>query len=95
MALALRVTEFKPEYAGKLNFYLSLLNKQVRKHHEQPSIGIICQRKQRTVVELDLRDISKPRSVATDTLPAELRPFFPSHEGLVRRLDAVVAALWG
>ncbi|HET9505249.1 MAG TPA: PDDEXK nuclease domain-containing protein [Hymenobacter sp.] len=100
VALELKVTEFKPEYAGKLNFYLSLLNEQVRKPHEQPSIGIIiCQSKQRTVVEFALRDIGKPIGVATytltDTLPAELRPFFPSNEELVRRLDAVAAALRG
>jgi hypothetical protein len=72
----------------------------VRKPHEQPSIGIIiCQSKQRTVVEFALCDISKPIGVATyiltDTLPAELRPFFPSHEELVRRLDAVATALRG
>ncbi len=100
MAPELKIAKFKPEYAGKLNFYLSLLNEQVRKPHEQPSIGIIiCQSKQRTVVEFALRDIGKPIGVATytltDTLPAELRPFFPSNEELVRRLDAVAAALRG
>jgi len=51
------------------------------------------------VVEFALRDSSKPIGVATyplpDMLPAELRPFFPSHEELVRRLDAVVAAWRG
>lgn len=98
VAVELKVTEFRPEYAGKLNFYLSLLNEKVKKPHEQPSIGIIiCQSKQRTVVEFALRDVHKPIGVATyaltDTLPAELRPFFPSNEELVRRLDAVTAAL--
>ncbi len=96
MALELKIAKFKPEYAGKLNFYLSLLSEQVRKPHEQPSIGlIICQRKRRTVAEFALRDLSKPIGVATDTLPAELRPFIPSHEELVRRLDAVAAARRG
>ncbi|QNE42183.1 DUF1016 domain-containing protein (plasmid) [Hymenobacter sp. NBH84] len=98
VALELKITEFRPEYAGKMNFYLSLLNEQVRKPHEQPSIGIIiCRSKQRTIVEFALRDVSKPIGVATytltDTLPTELRPFFPSNEELVRRLDAVTAAL--
>ncbi len=79
MAPALKVTEFRPEHANKLNFYPSLLNEQVRKPHEQPSISSIsCQPKQRTVVEFALRDLSKPIGVATDTLtdtlPAELRP---------------------
>ena len=100
VAVELKITEFRPEYAGKMNFYLSLLNEQLKKPHEQPSIGIIiCQSKQRTVVEFALRDVHKPIGVATytltDTLPAELRPFFPSNEELVRRLDAVTAALRG
>ena len=100
VAVELKITEFQPEYAGKMNFYLSLLNERVKKPHEQPSIGIIiCQSKQRTVVEFALRDLNKPIGVATytltDTLPAELRPFFPSNEELVRRLDAVTAALQG
>lgn len=100
VAVELKITEFRPEYAGKMNFYLSLLNEQVKKPHEQPSIGIIiCQSKQRTVVEFALRDVNKPIGVATytltDTLPAELRPFFPSNEELARRLDAVTAALRG
>ncbi|SFQ38263.1 PDDEXK nuclease domain-containing protein [Hymenobacter arizonensis] len=98
VAVELKITEFQPEYAGKMNFYLSLLNERVKKSHEQPSIGIIiCQSKQRTVVEFALRDVNKPIGVATytltDTLPAELRPFFPSNEELVQRLDAVTAAL--
>ena len=100
VAVELKITEFRPEYAGKMNFYLSLLNAQVKKPHEQPSIGIIiCQSKQRTVVEFALRDVHKPIGIATytltDTLPAALRPFFPSNEELVRRLDAVTAALRG
>lgn len=100
VAVELKITEFQPEYAGKMNVYLSLLNERVRKPHEHPSIGIIiCQSKQRTVVEFTLRDVNKPIGVATytltDTLPAELRPFFPSNEELVRRLDAVAAALRG
>ncbi len=97
--MELKINGFRPEYAGKINFCLSLLNEQVKKPHEQPSIGIICQSKQRTVVEFALRDVHKPIGVATDTLtdtlPAELRPFFPSNEELVRRLNAVTAALRG
>ncbi|GAA4001901.1 hypothetical protein GCM10022408_11510 [Hymenobacter fastidiosus] len=100
VAVELKIDEFWPEYAGKMNFYLSLLNQTVRKPHEQPSIGIIiCQSKQRTVVEFALRDVNKPIGVATytyaDTLPSELRPFFPSNEELVRRPEAVTAALRG
>ena len=94
MAVELKITEFRPEYAGKMNFYLSLLSEYVRKPHEQPSIGIIiCSSKQRTVVEFALRDVNKPIGVATYTLTTELRPFFPSNDELVRRLEVVTAAL--
>jgi predicted nuclease of restriction endonuclease-like (RecB) superfamily len=98
VAIELKIDEFRPEYAGKMNFYLSVLNDTVRKPHEQPSIGIIiCQSKNRTVVEFALCDVNKPIGVATytfsETLPSELRPFFPSNEELVRRLDAVTSAL--
>jgi len=98
VAVELKIDEFRPEYAGKMNFYLSVLNQIVRKSHEQPSIGIIiCQSKNRTVVEFALRDVNKPISVATytytDTLSSELRPFFQSNEELAQRLDAVTAAL--
>jgi hypothetical protein len=77
-----------------------VLNQTVRKAHVQPSIGIIiCQSKNRTAVEFALRDVNKPIGVATytytDTLPTELRPFFPLNEELVRWLDAVTAALQG
>ena len=98
VAIELKIDEFRPEYAGKMNFYLSLLNQTVRKAHEQPSIGIIiCQSKNRTVVEFALRDVNKPIGIATyaytDTLPAELRPFFPSNDELVQRLQRVTKAL--
>ncbi|WP_198172976.1 PDDEXK nuclease domain-containing protein [Hymenobacter ginkgonis] len=98
VAIELKIDEFRPEYAGKMNCYLCVLNDTVRKAHEQPSIGIItCQSKNRTVVEFALRDVNKPIVVATytyfDTLPSELRPFFPFNEELVRRLDAVTPAL--
>jgi hypothetical protein len=92
VAVELKIDEFRPEYAGKMSFYLSVLNQTVRKPHEQPRIGIIiCQSK----VEFALRYVNKPIGVATytytDTLPSELLPFFPSNEELVRRLDAVKA----
>jgi hypothetical protein len=98
MALELKIDEFRLEYAGKMSFYLSVLNYTVHKAHEQPSISIIiCQSKNRTVVEFALRDVNKPSGMATyiysGRLPSELRPFFPSNEELVRPVDAVTAKL--
>ena len=74
-----KIGAFRPEYAGKMNFYLYLLNNTVRKANEQPSIGItICQSKNRTVVEFAFRDVNKPVGVAiytfSDTLLSEPRP---------------------
>jgi predicted nuclease of restriction endonuclease-like (RecB) superfamily len=98
VAVELKIDEFKPEYAGKMNFYLSLLNHSVRKPHENPSIGIIiCKSKSRTTVEFALQDVNKPIGVATYTLspqlPDSLSGFFPSSEEFVRRIEAVSAWL--
>lgn len=98
VAIELKVTEFKPEYAGKMNFYLSLLNNKVKKSHENPSIGIIiCKSKSRTTVEFALQDVNKPIGVATynlsPQLPLELRDFFPSPEELEKRVEMVTKSL--
>lgn len=98
VAIELKIDEFKPEYAGKVNFYLSLLNRLVKLPHENPSIGIIiCKSKKRTVVEFALEDVNKPIGVATytltSTLPPDLASFFPSQEQLIERVEAVTKAL--
>ncbi len=97
VAIDLKIDEFEPEHGGKMSFYLSLLDKQVKKPHENPSIGIIiCKSKDTTTVEFALRDISKPIGVATysftQTLPKELSAFFPAPEELVRRVESVIKA---
>jgi predicted nuclease of restriction endonuclease-like (RecB) superfamily len=73
VAIELKRGEFKPEYAGKLNFYLSALDTYVKKPHENPSIGIVLCKSQNTdVVEFAFRDTSKPMGVATYHLSKEL-----------------------
>ena len=65
VAIELKIGEFKPEYVGKMNFYLSLLDKLEKAPDENPSIGIIlCANKEHLEVELALQDINKPISVA-------------------------------
>lgn len=65
-----RACEFKPEYTGKLNFYLSALDEYVKLPDENPSIGIIlCKSKSDKIVELSFRDTSKPDT----TSKAELK----------------------
>ena len=65
VAIELKIGEFKPEYVGKMNFYLSLLDKFEKAPDENPSIGIIlCANKEHLEVELSLQDINKPIGVA-------------------------------
>ena len=65
VAIELKIGEFKPEYVGKMNFYLSLLDKLEKAPDENPSIGIIlCAEKDRLEVELALQDVNKPIGVA-------------------------------
>jgi len=98
IAIDLKIDEFKPEYAGKMNFYLSLLNNKIKKSYENPSIGIIiCKSKSRTTVDFDLQDVNKPIGVATysltKTLPNELKDFFPSNEELIKKIESFSNAL--
>jgi predicted nuclease of restriction endonuclease-like (RecB) superfamily len=87
VAIELKRGEFKPEYAGKLNFYLSALDEYVKMPHENPSIGIIlCKSQREKTVEFAFRDTSKPMSVATyrtaSELPMEYRGILPDAEKL-------------
>ncbi|OJV23063.1 MAG: hypothetical protein BGO30_09350 [Bacteroidetes bacterium 41-46] len=89
VAIDLKRGEFKPEYLGKMNFYLSALDDLVRLSHENRSIGIIlCKSKKEKIVEYALRDTSKPMGVATYKLATELpekyRDILPDAEELRR-----------
>jgi predicted nuclease of restriction endonuclease-like (RecB) superfamily len=68
VAFELKVEEFKPEYIGKLSFYLEALDRDVRKKHEKPSIGIIlCKGKDSEVVEYALARTTSPAVIAEYT----------------------------
>ena len=65
VAVDLKIGEFIPEYAGKMNYYLSVLDRTERLADENPSIGIIlCAEKDHVQVELALEDMGKPIGVA-------------------------------
>ena len=65
IAIDLKIGAFKPEYAGKMNYYLSLLDRLERQPDENRSIGIIlCAEKDRVEVEIALEDMGKPIGVA-------------------------------
>ena len=65
VAVELKIGEFQPEHLGKLNFYLEALDRDVRKPHEGPSIGVLlCASKDREVVEYALSRSLSPTLIA-------------------------------
>ncbi len=94
VAIELKVGKFQPEHVGKMQFYLTALDRQVRLDGENPSIGIIlCKEKKRTIVEYALHDARKPIGVATyeitKTLPQELQGQLPSPEQISILLEGI------
>lgn len=92
VAIDLKTGEFKPEQAGKMNFYLSALDDLVKAPEDNPSVGLIlCRDENRTIAEYALRDMSKPIGVSeyhlcTD-LPLNLKNALPAVEDIRSRID--------
>ncbi len=83
VAIELKVGKFKPEYAGKMNFYLNILNDKIKMSHENPAIGIIlCTDKESIEVEYALQNVVQPMGVSTYTvkekLPNEFKGLLPT-----------------
>lgn len=94
VAIELKIGKFIPEYVGKMQFYLAVLDDKVRMGDEKPSIGIIlCKSKDKTIVEYALRESNKPIGVAAyrmvTTLPKELRGQLPEPEQIAKLLEGV------
>jgi len=94
--LDLKATEFRPEDAGKMNFYLSAADDLLRHPDDQPSIGLIlCKSRNKVVAEYALRDMSKPIGVSayqlTEALPERLQGSLPTIEELEATLSDVEA----
>jgi len=88
----LKTTNFEPEHAGKLNFYIKAVDSQYRKEGDQSTIGILlCKSKDKLVAEYALSDIHKPIGVSeyqlTHTLPDNLKPSLPSVEEIEAELS--------
>jgi predicted nuclease of restriction endonuclease-like (RecB) superfamily len=91
VVIELKVGKFKPEYAGKLNFYLSAVDDLLKGNNDNPSIGIIlCRTKDKVLAEYSLRDINKPIGVSdyklTHAIPEEFKSSLPSIEELESEL---------
>lgn len=91
VVIELKTGEFKPEYAGQLNFYLSAVDGILKRDTDQPSIGLLlCKSKNNLVAEYALKDMTKPMGVSeytiTNNLPEELGKQLPSVEDIQRRM---------
>jgi predicted nuclease of restriction endonuclease-like (RecB) superfamily len=94
VAIELKTTEFEPEHTGKLDFYLELLNKQMKMPDENPSIGIIlCAEKDNLEVEYSLNVAKHPIGIAeyqlTKKLPKQLKGQLPSVKELTEKVKDI------
>jgi hypothetical protein len=92
VVIDLKISEFQPEYAGKMNFYLSAVDDNLRHPQDEPSIGIIlCKGKNRIIAEYALRGINRPMGIAeyqlSKVLPEDLKGSLPSIEELEAELE--------
>ena len=91
IVIELKVTKFKPEYVGKLNFYLTAIDRLVKDSSDKPSIGILlCKTKNDVVVDFALHDTNKPMGVSEYTytqLPTLIQQALPTIQQFTERLN--------
>ena len=95
VVIELKAGKFVPEFAGKLNYYLSAVDSLLRKTGDNPTIGILlCKKKDKIDVEYALRDIHKPMGISeymlTNAIPDNIKPQLPSVEEFERELDKTI-----
>ena len=91
VVIELKNTDFIPEYAGKLNFYLSAVDDILKHEQDNPSIGILlCKKRDKLIAEYALKDVNKPIGVSeyklSDFVPAEFADTLPSAEDIEKRI---------
>jgi predicted nuclease of restriction endonuclease-like (RecB) superfamily len=96
IVIDLKTGDFKAEHAGKMNFYLNVLDDKLRHPSDAPSIGLIlCQKRNRVVAEYALRGINKPIGISqyelTRALPAQLQSSLPTIEQIEAELASEAA----
>ncbi len=99
IVVELKATDFKPEFAGKMNFYLSAVDDKLRGSEDKSTIGLLlCKGKNKVVAEYALRDINKPIGISQyeaaiiESLPDELKGALPSIEEIEQELTAETSA---
>lgn len=89
VVVELKAVKFQPEFAGKLNFYVSAVDSQIKSPEDAPTLGLlICKSKNDTVVEYALRDIHKPIGVSEYTLTKILPESFQSSLPTIAEIEA-------
>lgn len=88
----LKIDDFKPEYSGKLNFYLNAFNGEVKSQEDKPTIGLLlCKKANKLVAEYSLKNIKNPIGISeynlVDELPDEVRNELPSIEEIERGME--------
>lgn len=84
IVVELKATEFKPEYIGKMNFYLSAVDDLIKDKNDNPSIGLIlCKNKDKFTAQYALKDINKPIGIST----FKLKDYLPSEKELNMYMD--------
>lgn len=91
VVIELKTGDFKPEYAGKLNFYLTAVDKILKTEQDAPAIGLLlCKSKNDLIAEYALQDINKPIGVSeyriTEDIPEKFRQQLPSIEDIKNRI---------
>ena len=85
----LKANDFKPEYAGKLSFYTSVVDGEIKSKEDNPTIGILlCKGKNKTVVEYTLKDVNKPIGVSEYQLTHELIGKYKSALPTIEQIEA-------
>lgn len=96
VVIELKTTEFRPEYSGQINFYVNVIDDQLRHPDDQPTIGIVlCRSRKQSIVHYALRGMSQPIGVSTyelgTALPEAVQQSLPSVEQLQMEIASVAA----
>lgn len=88
----LKTVEFEPEFAGKLSFYLSAIDGELRSENDNPTIGLLlCKGKDKVVAEYALKDINKPMGISeyklSNEISDELQENLPTIEDIEKRMN--------
>lgn len=95
IVVELKIDDFKPEYAGKLNFYLTAVDEQLKHQKDEPTIGLLlCKKAGKLIVEYSLKNIYKPIGVSeyqlVEALPKQLKGNLPTIEEIENELTGIM-----